>query len=48
MRRLSIHPTLSSRLLRVAFVLGTAALLAALVVAPASAHEEKRSGGTAS
>ena len=44
MRRLSIHPTLSSRLLRVAFVLGTAALLAALVVAPASAHEEKQVG----
>jgi hypothetical protein len=31
-------------LLRVAFVLGTAALLAALVVAPASAHEEKQVG----
>ena len=39
MRRLAIHPTLSSRLLRVAFVLGTAALLAMLAAAPASAHE---------
>ena len=44
MRRLSIHPTLSSRLLRVAFVLGTAALLAALAAAPASAHAERQVG----
>src|SRR5215213_11295451 len=44
MRRLAIHPTLSSRLLRVAFVLGTAALLAALAAVPASAHTEKQVG----
>jgi len=44
MRRLAIHPTLPSRLLRIAFVLGTAALLAALAAAPASAHAEKKAG----
>ena len=44
MRRLAIHPTLSTRLLRVAFVLGTAVLLAALAAAPASAHAEKKAG----
>src|SRR5215217_9190057 len=44
MRRLAIHPTLSSRLLGVAFVLGTAALLAALAAVPASAHAEKQVG----
>jgi hypothetical protein len=44
MRRLAIHPTLSSRLLRVALVLGTALLLAALVAAPASAHAERKAG----
>jgi len=44
MRRLAIHPTLSSRLLRVAFVLGTAMLLAALAAVPASAHAEKTAG----
>jgi hypothetical protein len=44
MRRLAIHPTLSSRLLRVAFVLGTAALLAMLAAMPASAHAEREAG----
>jgi len=44
MRRLAIHPTLSSRFLRIAFVLGTAVLLAALAAAPASAHTEKQVG----
>ena len=44
MRRLAIHPTLPSRLLRIAFVLGTAALLAGLAAAPASAHAEKKAG----
>jgi len=44
MRRLAIHPTLSSRLLRIAFVLGGAVLLAALAAAPASAHAEKKAG----
>jgi hypothetical protein len=44
MRRLAIRPTLSSQFLRVAFVLGAALLLAALVVAPASAHTEKQVG----
>jgi hypothetical protein len=44
MRRLAIHPTLSTRLLRVAFVLGSAVLLAALAAAPASAHAEKKAG----
>jgi hypothetical protein len=44
MRRLAIRPTLSSRLLRVAFVLGAALLLAALAAAPASAHAEKKAG----
>ena len=44
MRRLANRPTLSTRLVRVAFVLGTAVLLAALVAAPASAHTEKQAG----
>jgi hypothetical protein len=44
MRRLAIHPTLSSRLLRIAFVLGGAVLLAALAAAPASAHADKKAG----
>jgi hypothetical protein len=44
MRRQSIHSTLSTRLLRVAVVLGAAVLLAALAAAPASAHEEKTVG----
>ena len=44
MRRLANRPTLSTRLVRVAFVLGTAVLLAALVAAPASAHTEKKAG----
>ena len=44
MSRQPNHPTLSSRLLRVTFVLGTAALLAALAVVPASAHTEKQVG----
>jgi hypothetical protein len=44
MRRLANHPTLSSRLLRVAWVLGTAALLAMLAAMPASAHAEREAG----
>ena len=44
MRRLAKRPTLSTRVLRVAFVLGAAVLLAALAAAPASAHTEKRAG----
>jgi hypothetical protein len=44
MRRLAIHPSLATRLLRVAFVLGSALLLAALAAAPASAHAEKKAG----
>ncbi len=44
MRRQAIHPTLPTRLLRVAFVLGAAMLLAALAAAPASAHAEKKAG----
>jgi hypothetical protein len=44
MRRLANRPTLSSRFARVAFVLGTAVLLAALAAAPASAHAEKKAG----
>jgi hypothetical protein len=44
MRRLAIHATLSTRLLRVAFVLGSAVLLAALAAAPASAHAGKQAG----
>jgi hypothetical protein len=44
MRRQPIHPTLPSRLLRVAIVLGAAVVLAALVAAPASAHAEKTAG----
>ena len=44
MRRLAIRPTLSTRFLRVAFVLGSAVLLAALAAAPASAHAEKQAG----
>ena len=38
------HPTLSTRLVRVMVVLGTAVLLAALAAAPASAHTEKKAG----
>ena len=44
MRRLAMHPTLPTRLLRVAFVLGSALVLAALAAAPASAHAEKKAG----
>jgi len=44
MRRLANHLTLSSRLLRVAFALGTAVLLAALAAMPASAHTEREVG----
>jgi hypothetical protein len=44
MRRQSIHPTLPTRLVRVAVVLGAAVLLAALAASPASAHAEKRAG----
>jgi hypothetical protein len=44
MRRLANRPALSSRLVRLAFVLGTAVLLAALAAAPASAHTEKKAG----
>ena len=44
MRRQPIHPTMSTRLVRVAFILGAAVLLAVLAAAPASAHEEKHVG----
>src|SRR5918992_4794715 len=44
MRRLANRPALSTRLLRVALLLGTAVLLAALAAAPASAHTEKKAG----
>src|SRR5215211_8083017 len=44
MRRQANHPALSTRLVRVAFALGAAVLLAALAVAPASAHSEKKAG----
>ena len=44
MRRLSMHPTLPTRFLRVAFVVGSAVVLAALAAAPASAHAEKKAG----
>ena len=44
MRRLANHPTLTTQVLRVAFVLGAAVLLAALAAAPASAHAEKKAG----
>jgi hypothetical protein len=44
MRRLANRPTLSTRLVRAAFVLGTTVLLAALAAAPASAHTEKKAG----
>ena len=44
MRRLAMHPTLPTRLLRVAFVVGSALLLAALAAAPASAHAENKAG----
>ena len=44
MRRLANRPTPSTRVLRVAFVLGAAALLAALAAAPASAHTEHQVG----
>jgi hypothetical protein len=44
MSRRSFRPTSPGRLLRVAFVLGAAALLAALAAAPASAHAERKAG----
>src|SRR5215217_9743946 len=44
MRRQPIHSTLSTRLFRVAVVLGTAVLLAGLAAVPASAHAEKQVG----
>ena len=44
MRRQAIRPNPSTRVLRVAFVLGAAVLLAALAAAPASAHAEKKAG----
>jgi len=44
MRRRPIHPTMPARLVRVAFILGAAVLLAALAAAPASAHAEKQVG----
>ena len=44
MRRLANHATLSTRVLRVGFVLGAAVLLAALAAVPASAHAEKKAG----
>lgn len=44
MRRQPVHPTMSTRLVRVAFILGAAVLLAALAAAPASAHAEKQVG----
>jgi hypothetical protein len=44
MRRQPTPSTLPSRLLRVAVVLGTAVVLAALAAAPASAHTERKAG----
>jgi len=44
MCRQLIRPTLSSRVVRVAFILGAAVLLAALAAAPASAHTDKQVG----
>ncbi|HWC43031.1 MAG TPA: hypothetical protein VHK02_13680 [Actinomycetota bacterium] len=44
MSRRVICPTLPTRVLRVAFVLGAAVLLAALAAVPASAHAEKQAG----
>jgi hypothetical protein len=44
MRRQASRPTLSSRVLRVASVLGAAMLLAALAAAPASAHADRKVG----
>ena len=44
MRRLAIHSALSTRVLRVAFVLGAGGLLAALAAAPASAHTDEKAG----
>ena len=44
MRRRPIHPTLSTRLLRLVLVLGAPILLAAMAAAPASAHAEKKAG----
>jgi hypothetical protein len=44
MRRQLIHPTLSTRLFRVAVTLGAAMLLAGLAAVPASAHAEKQVG----
>src|SRR5918999_589818 len=44
MGRPANRPTLSTQLLRVALLLGTAVLLAALAAAPASAHTEKKAG----
>ena len=44
MRRQVIRPTLPTRVLRAAFVLGAAVLLAALAAAPASAHTDEKAG----
>jgi hypothetical protein len=44
MRRLAIRPTMSTRLVRIVLVLGTAGLLAALAAAPAAAHAERKAG----
>jgi hypothetical protein len=44
MRRLANRPTLSTRVLRVAFVLGATVLLAVLAAMPASAHAERQVG----
>jgi hypothetical protein len=44
MHRPAITPILPTRLLRAAFVLGAAMVLAALAAAPASAHAEKKAG----
>jgi hypothetical protein len=44
MRRQPIHPVLPTRLLRALAVVGTAVVLAALAVTPASAHAERTVG----
>jgi hypothetical protein len=44
MSRQVIRPTLPTRVLRVAFVLGAAVLLAALTAVPASAHADEKAG----
>jgi hypothetical protein len=44
MRRQPIRSTLSTRLVRLVVVVGAAAVLAAMVAAPASAHAEKKAG----